>query len=166
MDNNFSLPTLFNELAVEGTGACDTLHKNQYNAPEVIKQAKLKKTDSATMVNNGPYDTLIISCMDRSVVNLITTIHTRDAFQSGRDPRTPLKPTKGIMQGIDLSDQAMWYCLLSHRSEKWWKKIFFGLPEVTFCNTMVTYRRVNPGMWTDPDRLRLTIINKLTEGYS
>ena len=67
--------------------------------------------------------------------------------------------------GVDLADQATWYFLLTHRTVKWWKKLLFGMFEVTFCNALVIYRKLHPGQRTDQNRIRLSIINHLCEGY-
>ena len=69
------------------------------------------------------------------------------------------------MRRVDLADQAMWYSLLSHISCKWWKKVFFGFLEVTFTNTMVIMRRLQPNKKHDRTKIRMEIITQLTWGY-
>ncbi len=177
MDNYFSSLTLFDDLAGAGTGACGTLRRNRYGTPDRIKQAKVKKSDPPTMARTGQYDTLFISWMDRNLVNLVTNIHTdamfnkrtrsKDSETGWQEREKPLaiEAYTRYMRGVDLADQAMWYCLLTHRTLKWWKKVLFGLLEVTFTNALVIYRKLHPGRRTDRNRIRLDIINNLVEGY-
>ena len=43
--NLFSFPTLFEDLATQGPGACGNLRTNRKGVPEIIKRAKPSKTD-------------------------------------------------------------------------------------------------------------------------
>ena len=78
MDNYFSSPALFQELADNQTGACGTLRLNQRGVPDAVKSAKLKKGDPHLAVRDEKK--LFISWFDRRQVNLPTTVHNDKLF--------------------------------------------------------------------------------------
>ena len=53
MDNHFSSPVLFFDLADANAGACGTLHKNCVGIPQDINQTKPKKGDYPVMEKVG-----------------------------------------------------------------------------------------------------------------
>ena len=175
MDNYFSSPTLFEDLANVNTGACGTLRRNRTGIPDAFKTAKPKKGEPPMTTKSGKCQ--YISWMDRNLVTLLSTVHTdatfikrtrsrnaEDGFVEREKPNAIDLYTK-YMRGVDLSDQAMWYSLNSHKSLKWWKKIFFGLLEITFTNTLVIWRKLHPGQSLDRNKARMDIVNHLVGPY-
>ena len=78
MDNYFSSPALFEELADNQTGACGTLRVNRRGVPDAVKSAKLKCGDPHLAVRDEKL--LFISWFDRRQVNLLTTVHNDTLF--------------------------------------------------------------------------------------
>ena len=89
MDNYFSSPALFEELADNQTGACGTLRVNRCGVPDAVKRANLKSGDPHSAVRDEKL--LFISWFDRRLVNLLTTVHNDTLFAKQvrcKDPAT------------------------------------------------------------------------------
>ena len=78
MDNYFSSPAPFEELARNGVGACGTLRLNRNGIPEEAAKAKPAK-GGAVFTRDGK--TLYASWTDKHQVNVMSTIHTSRTFQ-------------------------------------------------------------------------------------
>ena len=177
MDNYFSSPALFDELADNQTGACGTLCVNRRGVPNAIKSAKLKSGDSHLAVRDEKK--LFISWFDRRQVNLLTTVHNDRLFAKEvrcKDPgnnnrRLVQKPvavelyTK-YMGGVDMLDRQIWTYLQTHASLKWWKKLFMYLLEVTYCQFKVIWLMLHPEQRRYTSKLRCKLISGLLNGFS
>ena len=85
---------------------------------------------------------LYICWFDKKQVNLISSIHntmmfrktvrTKSTTSHHREVDKPaaIQLYSQYMQGVDRSDQLLWYNLSRHRQQKWWKKLFVYLLEV------------------------------------
>ena len=79
MDNLFSSPELYIELAAHQIGACGTLRVNRIGTPDAIKATKMKKGDDLRSVHDG--ELLFLSWYDKRQVNIITSVHNASTFQ-------------------------------------------------------------------------------------
>ena len=70
------------------------------------------------------------------------------------------------MGGVDRADQGMWYYLNIHKTLKWWKKVFVYLLEVSYVNSWILWKSLNPGKRQRPENFRFAIIHGLLEGYT
>ncbi|XP_072021062.1 piggyBac transposable element-derived protein 4-like [Amphiura filiformis] len=175
MDNLFSSPTLFHDLADRDTGACGTLRRNRFGTPEVIKRANPRKEDPPVFHRDGKL--LFTTWKDRSMVTVVSSVHSDETLEKRtrcrasdtgwqeRDKPKMIEMYTKFMRGVDWADQQMWYSLLNHKSVKWWKKILFGLLEVTFTNTMIILKSLRPGARIDRNKVRMSIVSNLTRGY-
>jgi hypothetical protein len=179
MDNFFSSPTLFEELAGKELGACGTLRANRLGVPQRIKdsQKKLKKTDPPVFVRDGKL--LYVAWQDKKPVNVITSLHNSETFEKTmrcKDAATNfqrkiIKP-KTIelynqhMGGVDLADQKLQVYLNIHRTVKWWKKLALYLLEASFVNALIIYRSLHPGEKVRADKFRLAIIHGLVANHT
>lgn len=146
MDNFFSSHALDKLLADNQTGACGTLRANRIGVPDQIKRAQPRAGQPPVTARDGQI--LFISWYDKKVVNLITTVHSavtyRKQVKSKQNPEHVREVDKPCaiqsysqhMGGIDRADKAMTYYMVLHRTCKWWKKVFFYLLEVCFCNSL------------------------------
>ena len=89
--------------------------------------------------------------MDKRAVTMISTIHDntmvpiqrRSRFTEGG--REVISKPQCIVEynchmgRVDLSDQMISYCSFSHRSVKWWKRVFFHLIDTTIVNAYILY---------------------------
>ena len=175
MDNFFSSPGLFKELADNQTGACGTLRANRIGVPETIKRAKPKAGEPPVTDRDGHI--LYISWYDKKVVNLITTVHSAITFRkqvrSKRhddnvrevDKPCAIQAYSQHMGGIDRADKAMTFYMVLHKCCKWWKKVFFYLLEVCFCNALVIWRGTYEKR-TNAETFRLKIVHGMLQGYN
>ena len=94
---------------------------------------------------------LCLKWMDKRAVTMISTIHDntmvpiqrRSRFaEGGREviskPQCIVEYNRH-MGGVDLSDQMISYYSFSHRSVKWWKRVFFHLIDTTIVNAYILY---------------------------
>jgi len=176
MDNYFSSPNLYQELADVNLGACGTLRSNRVGVPPAIKNAKLSKGDPPISVRDGIFQ--YISWQDKKMVNLLTTLHNSETCIKQvrcRDPNInfirEIEKPKAIemynqyMSGVDLVDQKLVTYLSIHRTVKWWKKVFVYLLEASFVNATIIWRALHPEDRFFVDKFRMAVIRGLIEGY-
>ena len=173
MDNFFSSPALYKDLADHQMGACGTLRINRKGVPPIVQNAKPKAGDPPVTTRDGPI--LYIVWFDKRLVSLITTAHNSSTFKkkvkskkhTGMhrevDKPVAIQSYSQHMGGIDRADKAMTFYLVVHRCCKWWKKVFFYLLEVCFCNALVIWRHSHRRV--DAEQFRLTIVHGLLDGY-
>ena len=135
MDNFFSSPALFADLATHQTGACGTLRTNRQGVPEEIKTARPRAGQPPIVERDN--EILYISWCDKRVVNVVTSVHSGETFEKevkskrhNNNVRIVQKPVAmqaytQHMGGIDRADKAMTFYMVLHRCVKWWKKVFF-----------------------------------------
>ena len=148
-DNYYSSPTLFTDLRRLGFGACGTVRLNRRGLPEAIKsQSRMNKGDVQSVTENG---LLSMKWMDKRAVTMISTIHEDSMVSTPRRSRfadhgreVVQKPQCVVeynhnMGGVDLSDQMVTYYSFSHRTVKWWRRVFFHLIDTTTVNAYTLY---------------------------
>ena len=64
----------------------------------------------------------------------------------------------------NLQHQALSFYMMSHKSVKWWKKVFFYLLEICFCNSLIIWRGLHRGKRIDAEKFRLQIVHGLLQG--
>ena len=174
MDNFFSSPKLFKFLEDNLTGACGTLRVSRTGVPSKIKRAEPKANQPpiTAKVDN----TLYLSWYDRRIVNLISTVHSDVMYKKKVrvknnpeqimliDKPAAIQAYSRYMGGVDRADKAITYYMVHHRTCKWWKKVFFYLLEVSFCNALIIWRKVHEGK-TNPEQFRLNIIHGMLHEY-
>ena len=177
MDNYFSSPALFDELADNQTGACGTLRTNRRGVPDAVKSAKLKKGDPHLAVRDEKK--LFIAWYDRRQVNLLTTVHNDRLFAKEVRCKDPRNNNRRVVQkpmaielytkymgGVDMLDRQIWTYLQTHSCLKWWKKLFMYLLEVTYCQFKVIWLMQHPEQRRSTSKLRCKLINGLLDGFS
>jgi hypothetical protein len=177
MDNFFTSPALFESLADRGLGACGTLRTNRRGVPDSVKGFKFEKdkTPKAFRVD-GKY--LYVCWLDKKPVTVLSTLHNDKLLTNivrCKDPandnkRAVVKPMAVecynlLMGGVDLADKKLQTYLSTHRTVKWWKKIFAYLLEVSFINSRIIWQKCHPRQSIDFDRFRLEIIKGLVQDY-
>ena len=173
MDNFFTSPALFSNLADHQVGACGTLRTNKRGVPARIKEAKAKTGDPPIIARDDKI--LYITWFDKRQVNLITTAHNSSSYRkevrSKRhegnrrivDKPIAIQSYSQHMGGIDRADKAMTFYMVVHRYCKWWKKVFFYMQEVCFCNALIIWRHSHRRV--DAEQSRLAIVHGLLDGY-
>ena len=101
-------------------------------------------------------DILGIAWYDKRPVHLMTSLDTsemvnkrirdRDAADGFREYEKPAAVQRYnlYMGGVDWYDQINSYCYVSHRSLKWWNKVFFHLYVTAITDSYIMYRNSTP----------------------
>ena len=98
MDNYFSSPALYDELAANQTGACGTLHLNRCGIPDAISASKLKRGDPQVSVRVE--EKLFISWFDKRQMNLLTTVHNDKLFPKLVRCKDPQNNSQRLVQKL------------------------------------------------------------------
>ena len=148
VDNFYSSPKLFHELYKMKIGACGTVRIDRRGIPPDFQKTKLHKGDIMTF-KDGPL--MGLKWMDKRQVAMLSTIHDDTTIDKHRRTRTATGGTEVIqkpkvideynsyMGGVDKSDQLITYYGFSHRTNKWYKRVFFHLFEVSIVNAYILY---------------------------
>lgn len=144
-----------------------------------MKTSEPKKGDPPNVFQDGKLTYIV--WQDRRQVRVLTTVHNgstfekkvRSKFHDGNARRVnhpkAIQLYTQYMGGVDLCDQQMSYNMNQHRCLKWWKKLVLcNLLEITFANSKVIWKAMNPraGQHCKSDRFRLSVIHGLLEGYA
>ena len=174
MDNYFSSPALYKELADHSTGACRTLRVNRIGVPTSVQNCK-PTDDLAITSREGRL--LFITWKDKRIVNLITSVHNNSSYTkkirsrfSETHFRTVQQP-KAIalytlkMSGVDIADQHVAANTMSHRMLKWWKKVVLcNMLDMSIANVKVIHKALSNGPFNSTN-FRMDIICGLLTGY-
>ena len=107
---------------------------------------------------------------------MISTFHTDDMMEKRRRTKAVTDGVETVqkpvmiddynlhMGGVDKSDQLVLYYGYSHRSQKWWKRVFFHLLDLAIVNASILYNTVAEKSLTQLD-FRLSIVASLLEGH-
>ena len=68
------------------------------------------------------------------------------------------------MGGVDRADQLAQYYKILHRSLKWWKKVFYFLIKLSFCNSYILYAAATEKPLIS-GKYRLAVVHSLLDGY-
>ena len=134
MDNLYTSVALLSDLRVRGILACGTVRANRKGLPAALlpKNVKLQRGE----FRRAQKDELSYAIwMDTKPVVTLSNFHDpaqqgtvlRRREQARRQVPVPkmLEDYQQHMRGVDLMDQAISYYMLSHRSKKWWRRVFF-----------------------------------------
>ena len=67
------------------------------------------------------------------------------------------------MNGVDLADKLTVFYGFVRKSCKWWRKVFFGLFEVTIINSYILYKTANPRI--SHLQFRRALVDRLSRDY-
>lgn len=150
MDNYYSSPTLFEDLKSSGFEACGTVRTNRAGMPKEFKQPNLTKGDMKTVQLSG--GVLALQWMDKRAVSMLSTMHDGSMIPKQRRSRLAPGGIENVMKpkmieeynknmgGVDKSDQLLSYCGFSHRTVKWWRRVFFHLLDTSVVNAYILYK--------------------------
>ena len=179
MDNYFSSPALFDELAKNQTGACGTLRLNQRGIPKEIKTAKPPRGEMVTLRNGN---LLYICWTDKRQVNILISVHNSSTFRKqvtckrgqGELPNDVhgivVKP-KAVeiytkkMGGVDRADQKVALHISLSLGNQMVQKLFFHVLETAVVNASGIYKSVYNPRRFDPNRFCLAIVYQLIPDY-
>ena len=152
MDNYYTSPELFEELAYRYTFACGTVRKGRRGVPKTITTTKVKPLESVFLRNES------ILCIKwsgaktktkKNPVHLLSTIHSATEVITLKKDRNGIRLTKPkpildytkYMSGVDISDQYMAFHTNLRKSMKWSRKLFFHLFNMVLHNAYILNKK-------------------------
>jgi len=145
MDNNFTLPALFDDLFQRKINACRTIRHNRRGMPLYIgpKSLKMKRGDIATQVRG----TLrAVHWKDRRDEYILMNMHAPPVEgnftdESGQAIKPRVVEDYNVYMGfVDKSDRMVNSYGIARRTWKWTKKMFFHLMDMTILNAFLIHK--------------------------
>ena len=138
-----------------------------------------KKGEPPAATRDG--EITFINWTDKWQVNLMTTLHNGDTFET----KVKCRPNQGVdgnpwrfitkpkaielyskfIGGVDWADQKAAYNVNLHRCTKWWKKAFLHMLEVAVVNAGIIYQAFYQPRDFNSRKFRLNLIEQLLGGY-
>ena len=154
MDNFYTSVKLLQDLLAIGLHGCGTVRANRKGLPTTLlpKNIKLRRNEFRT----AQYDDITYSIwVDTKPVLTLSNYHSPEQMgfvtrrgASGQRERVPvpavLESYQQNMKGVDLMDQMVGYYMLHHRSQKWWRRIFYYLLATSVHNSYVVAKDTYP----------------------
>ena len=172
-DNFYSL---FRDLLQRGFGACGTARKDRRGIPPAIREKRGEVTSSCDLALKWR-DVLMLSTYHDSAM-VTKSRRSRRAVGVVEDIEKPqvVEDYNQNMGGVDKSkssdmnihddfsgDQLVLYYVFSHRSVKWWKRVFFHLLDLSLVNSHILYKAATSSRITQLD-FRVAVAKSLQEG--
>ncbi|KAM3837926.1 piggyBac transposable element-derived protein 4-like [Diretmus argenteus] len=158
VDNFYTSPKLFLDLASLKFGACGTYRENRKGVPRDRANALTKKSvrGSIRWIREGSL--VFVKWMDTREVSVCSTIHpavtvgdTVERRARGEDGSwrmdkipcpTPILAYNKNMGGVDLSDQLLQYYTTHRRSDCWYRTLFFHFVDIATTNAYIMHRDI------------------------
>ena len=155
MDNFYTSTELFEGLRARGLLACGTVRANRKGLPAQILPRNVGAMQRGEYRVAQKNNLVCVVWMDTKPVIALSNYHSptdrgtvqRRRAQEGRaDVEVPLilEHYQRHMRGVDLCDQMTGYYLLEHRSNKWWRRLYFYLQMVAVHNSYVVAKDSHP----------------------
>uniref|UniRef100_A0A671UTR0 PiggyBac transposable element-derived protein domain-containing protein n=1 Tax=Sparus aurata TaxID=8175 RepID=A0A671UTR0_SPAAU len=158
MDNFYSSPKLFMDLAKMKFGACGTYRESRRGCPRGRANALTKKSErgSVRWIREGPL--VFVKWMDTREVSVCSTIHSafsgetaqrRVKDRAGRwaareiPCSTPIMAYKKNMGGVDLSDQLIQYYSTHRKTARWYKTVMLHFLDIATTNAFILHREIS-----------------------
>ncbi len=176
-DNYYSSPSLFAKLTELGFGCCGTVKyvTNGISSDANPKVHKMKKGDPPAFYEKAGQ--LCVVWFDKKPVTVLTTVGncdvtakrirsrlTETGFRNIVKPKA-IEDYNKNMGGTDLADQFFQYYSHTHRSVKWWKRVFFHMLEVCLVNASTIYDSIPTNSSLTKLKFRQAVIQGLLEGW-
>ncbi|XP_028268778.1 piggyBac transposable element-derived protein 4-like [Parambassis ranga] len=154
MDNFYTSPQLFLDLAKMKFGACGTYRDNVKGCPTGRENALTRKSERGTVrwIREDPL--LFVKWMDSQEVSICSTIHPavsgevikrkvkeKDGCWAVKDILcpTPIIAYNKNMGGVDLSDQLIQYYSTHRQTTRWYRTLFFHFVDIATTNAYILY---------------------------
>ena len=171
MDNYYTSPRLFVNLAAVGISATGTCRVNRKGLPAKLKETKLAKGKICVMHNKS-----LLACKysDRKIVYLLSTAETAVITPTGKKNRATgelLKKPSIVIQydkymgGVDRADQMLNYTPFPGKTMKWWKRLFFHLVNMAVMNAYLLYKSLTDNPVT-ARRFRRDLVKELVSSVN
>ncbi|XP_028254268.1 piggyBac transposable element-derived protein 4-like [Parambassis ranga] len=158
MDNFYTSPQLFLDLASIKFGACGTYRENRKGCPAGRENALTRKSERGAVrwIREGPL--LFVKWMDTREVSICSTVHPAVSGEvikrrvKDKDGCWAVKnipcPTPVIaynkhMGGVDRSDQLIQYYSTHRRTARWYRTLFLHLVDIATTNAYILHCEIS-----------------------
>eukprot|EP01022_Parablepharisma_sp_SALTPOND_P003169 TRINITY_DN11262_c0_g1_i1.p1 TRINITY_DN11262_c0_g1~~TRINITY_DN11262_c0_g1_i1.p1 ORF type:complete len:369 (-),score=4.95 TRINITY_DN11262_c0_g1_i1:139-1245(-) len=143
MDSYYTSIELFETLYCKNTGATGIIRKNRRGLPkEFVKQKNKEPIEFA--LNNIA---VLTKWLDKKQLLCLSTVYGPDSLivstrnnKSKKVPKCISYYTKH-MRGVDLMNQMIQTYRFPHRSNKWWKRVFYHGLEIAIHNSYIIWKQ-------------------------
>ena len=176
-DNYFNSPALVSKLSKLGAGCCGPVRYNTRGIPHVAhpKTNRMKKGDDPKFYEKAGQ--LCIVWHGNNNVVLLTNvgdcqvstkqIRCKKSESGFRDIAKPISigNYNKLMGGTDLANQICQYYNNTHRSVKWWKRVFFNMLNICILNATIIFNSVPTNKHISNLDFRIKVVEGLLVGW-
>jgi len=170
VDNFYTSLKLIQDLEARRTYACGTIRINRGEFPKAFKEAKL---DLGKSVYIRMDNIIAVHWKDKRDVFVMSSLHGNQEETIERYRGEVNKPVMILnynmqMGGVDKCDQRLSYYSLNRKTNKWWKKVFYRLFEMSIVNSLILFHKKYPELGKKKNahkKFREMLVHELVQPY-